>query len=136
MKKKRHIFLLFFLAYFFIYAVSPLSYAYELDKNADHSSIQSPKIFIVELLLSKLIKQKSQDTATPSGQCLLKKKRATLSSNKIKVSKDTLKKICIVPDNFISIFADEPSVTVEASNERKFHKSFRIIHSGLSPPLA
>lgn len=134
MQKRYFIFHLFFLAYFSIYAVSPLSYAYDPQHDTDQTNIQSPKIFVIEWLLSKCCKQKSQDKSSSSTNLLLKKKRAVLSSSKLKVPENTIKKICIVPDYFV--FTEIPSVIVaDQHTEIEFHKGFHSSHSGLSPPL-
>ena len=136
MKKKYHIPVsLLYLIYFSIYAVSPLSYAYDPQHDADQTNIQSPKIFVIELLLSKCCKQKPQDKSSSSTNLLLKKKRAVLSSSKLKVPENTIEKICIVPDYFV--FTEIPAVIVaDQHTEIESHKGFHSSHSGLSPPLA
>lgn len=135
MKKNHHIIHLLLLINFFIYAVSPLSYTCELRQDADNKAISSPRLLIVELLLSKINKQKSQDAEAPSGRCLLKKKRAVISSNKPTLSKNTIEKVCLIPDDLL--FAQLPSLAVEnLDSEPNRHRGFSASHSGLSPPLA
>lgn len=134
-RRALHLFSLVYLFYFSIYAVTPLSYTYEPRQDAEHATINSPRLFIIELLLFKVAKQGSKDSETKSANLLLKKKRAVLSSSKVKASENAIKKIAVIPDDFR--FAGNPSLTVAVQcNGYIFQKDFYYFHTDLPPPLA
>jgi len=137
-KRLNIFFTLLFMIYFCIYAISPLSHSYDPRSDDSQASIFRPKIFIIEFLLSKINNQGADDDSTSSVNILIKKKRATLSSNKPQTSENRTKlakKVFVSPDNFISAEALYVTAGVKGRDIRSFADS-NPCYFGLSPPLA
>lgn len=134
--RKKNYFHLLFLLYFSIYAVSPLLYHYEYREAGSLNEIAAPglRLFLVDILFSRLIRQGEQESNS-SVPILLKKKRAAVSSDKVNnIEKTPIKYIGKARD-----LTGKPALLhiAEARNSRlQFHQDFYLYHSGLSPPVA
>lgn len=127
--------ILIFAIYLSFYAISPLSYTYERKQvySQTGTNLGNFKLLIIELLLSRLTQQGEED-GSPSNRFLFKKKRATISSDKLKVSKGPARDIGVISDRII--LPETPSIAIVAQDNRSRYKrhSHLLLHSGLSPP--
>lgn len=131
---KHHIICALFSFHFFIYAISPLSYSYEHKQLTNHSvvTVNGFRLFIVDILLSHRPHHEKKGDTSDAG-ILLKKKRATISEDKLKISKPQLKTIATVSDSLVS--PKTPAIAMVAHNDEPgFQREFLQAHSGLSPP--
>ena len=92
MKRRHRIGSLLFSICFFVYAVSPLSAIYQQREviGQTTSAVNGIRLLVVELLLSPLTQ--GDETDESPSRVMLRKKRATLSSEKLKISKRQIKK--------------------------------------------
>lgn len=125
-------YLVFFL--FFVYTASPLSLTFEYKPWAQ-VSVSGVRLMIVDLLISKLAGNKDEDKSSSSVNFLLKKKRATLTTEKLKLSKKHVKSEAIVSENPTVSRASCIASVVE-KNKSAINKGFYLSYSGLSPPAA
>ncbi|MBI4746102.1 MAG: hypothetical protein HY786_06095 [Deltaproteobacteria bacterium] len=118
---------------FFIYAVSPLSAVYQHNQVISQavSAFNGIRLLVVELLLSPPAHEDDGDGT--SSRVLLRKKRATLSSDKLKVSKRQIKKV-IASNNIISSDAETTFPVVITEHDTPLREGIVLLHSGLSPP--
>lgn len=142
MKKGYHIFSLLFSIYFSVFAVSPLTYTYSCNDVAEQTdnSIKNIRLFVIDLLLSSLAKKdnmgQGNDSKSQSSSfnILLKKKRATLSSNKVEISSNVFKKTGPVTEAFTFLPETFPAISALQDNKPVFQNGFHKPYSGLSPP--
>jgi len=139
MKRRRFdIVSVLFLICFSVYAASPLSYAYEPGHDLNRTNaFNSPRLLILELFLSKLAshKQDAKDASHSHVNFILVKKRATISEDKLKISKTQLKKVVTVSDSAV-LHRRYPLTTPAQDDEAKFPGKLHQAYSGLSPPSA
>ncbi|MBI5327613.1 MAG: hypothetical protein HZB80_04910 [Deltaproteobacteria bacterium] len=136
LKKKYRIFSVIFSICFSIYAASPLLYTHEDGKTDKQTGANSSnlKLFLVDILLSNLTHHKSQAKHSGAVHVLLKKKRATLSSDKLNMPEKQEKNLAKVADSPVPseiLYRIAPQ-----NNKPKLNEYFYLSHSGLSPPLA
>lgn len=142
MKKGYHIFSLLFSIYFSVFAVSPLTYTYTCNDVAEQTdiSIKNIRLFVIDMLLSSLAKKdnmgQGNDSRSQSSSCniLLKKKKTTLSSNKVEISSNVFKKIGPVTEAFTFLPEIFPAISALQDNKPVFQNGFHKSYSGLSPP--
>lgn len=132
--KRTHRIICFLLSIsFLIYAASPLSAIYEQNDSVrqDSTAFFGIRLFIVEMLLSP--QSHEDDGEETSSRVLLRKKRANISSGKLKIPKKQINNFTISPGNIVS---SEPSCVwlVAHDNEVVHQKISHRPHSGLSPP--
>ncbi|MBI3755308.1 MAG: hypothetical protein HY265_04005 [Deltaproteobacteria bacterium] len=134
MKKKHRIFSIIFSICFSIYAASPLLYTYEDGKTYSQTGANSSnlKLFVVDLLLSNLTHHKSQAKHSGALPILLKKKRATLSSDKLNMPEKQEKNPGVIAD--LPVPSETLYRIATQNNEPKLNEYFYRHHSGLSPP--
>ena len=135
MKRRHHISALLLSACFFIYAVSPLSAIYQQKQviGQTPSALNGIRLFVVELLLSPLT-QDGDDTNGTSSRVLLRKKRAILSSDKLKSPQKHTKDVVIVSAGLI--LSDTPHISkIVDYCKPAFKEGLHHSYSGLSPPL-
>lgn len=139
MKMKHHIFYALFLICFSFYVISPLSYTYEYKQYNEQiagqgcPTVAGFRLFVLELLLSKLTHHESKKGSS-SAHLLLLRKRVALSSEKLQLSKKPVKNFDLLSDSIPS--SETPCITITAkNNELKFQNGFHSLCSGLSPPL-
>lgn len=139
MKKKEHIFSILFSVYFFIFTASPLVYTYghkEIITQTD-VSMKNLRIFAIDLLLPVFMQDVNQDNKSSSPvHILLKKKRATLSSEKTSDLKNIIKNPIIVYWNFIFAYEISHVTIVVQTDGPKPQRNYYLSYSGISPPLA
>lgn len=133
MKRSHRIVSLLFSICFFIYAVSPLSAVYQQKQVIEQTSsaFNGIRLLVVELLLSPL--SQHDDSNDTSSRVLLRKKRATLSSDKLKTSKKQIKNIIVASSDIISSEAS-PTLLVAQDKKPRLQNRSHLPHSGLSPP--
>jgi hypothetical protein len=133
MERSHRITSLLFSICFFIYAVSPLSAIYQQKQVIEQtaSAFNGIRLLVIELLLSPLAQDDDSDDAF--SRVLLRKKRATLSSDKLKTSKKQIKNSIVASSDVLS--SEKPRVWLVAQNEKtKPQNRYHLTHSGLSPP--
>lgn len=133
MKRSHRIGSLLFSICFFIYAVSPLSAIYQQREviGQTTSAVNGIRLLVVELLLYPPAQE--DDGNGTSSRVLLRKKRATLSSDKLKISKKQLKNDIVASSHIIT--SEAPCVWILAQDEEtKLQNGSHLQHSGLSPP--
>ncbi len=131
MEKKDSLFYGLFLACFCIYSVSPISYKYKQVPQTE-SSFNNLNIFVLELILSPLAHQQSQKDGSSSAHVLLLKKRATLSSEKFKI---TLNSIDTDDISYSPVSHDIDHAVWMAQSHFATQKLQYFTSSGLSPPF-
>lgn len=135
LNKNRSIFYAIFSICFFIYSVSPLLYAHKYEHVAGDVQLKPLRLFVVDLILSKLAQKDREEKKTSSAlQFLLKKTRAAVSVGKsLYLSKYPTKKADIASDVIIYY---EPAFTqtLSGSSRSKPDSDFYLSYSGLSPP--
>lgn len=129
MKRSHRIGSLLFSICFFIYAVSPLSAIYQQREviGQTTSAVNGIRLLVVELLLYPPAQE--DDSNGTSSRVLLRKKRATISSDKLKISKKHIKNDIVASSGIIS--SEPPCVWIVAP---KLQNGSHLQHSGLSPP--
>ena len=134
MKRRHRISSLLFSICFFIYAVSPLSAIYQQREviGQTTSAVNGIRLLVVELLLYPPV-QEDDGTGT-SSRVLLRKKRATLSSDKLNFSKKQIKKV-IASGNIISSETETTYFAIITEHDTPLREGVVLLHSGLSPPL-
>lgn len=134
MKRRHRISSLLFSICFFIYAVSPLSAIYQQREviGQTTSAVNGIRLLVVELLLYPPV-QEDDGTGT-SSRVLLRKKRATLSSDKLNFSKKQIKKV-IASGNIISSETETTYFAIITEHDTPLRERVVLLHSGLSPPL-
>ncbi len=134
MKRSHRISSLLFSVCFFIYAVSPLSAVYQHNQVISQavSAFNGIRLLVVELLLSPPTHE--DDGNGTSSRVLLRKKRATLSSDKLKISKRQIKKV-IASSNIISSETETTYFAIITEHDIPLRERVMLLHSGLSPPL-
>ena len=134
MKRRYRIGCLLFSICFFIYAVSPLSAIYQQREviGQTTSAVNSIRLLVVELLLYPPAQE--DDGNGTSSRVLLRKKRATLSADKLKRSKKQIENCAVVSNSITS--SEAPTLWIVAQdNGPKIQNGSHLPHSGLSPPL-
>lgn len=131
MKKRNSLYYGLFLACFCIYSVSPISYKYKQVPQSE-VSFNNLNIFVLELILSPLAHQQSQKDGSSSAHVLLKKKRATLSSEKFKI---TLNSIDTDGISYSPVSHGTDRAVLIAQTHFATEKIKYFTSSGLSPPI-
>lgn len=90
---------------------------------------------IVDLLISKLAGNEDEDKSSSSVNLLLKKKRATLTTENLKLSKKHVKSTAIVSKTQ-DVSRTTWIATVVEKDESTQNDGFHLSYSGLSPPAA
>lgn len=136
MRQRHRIFYTLFSLHFLIYAVSPLSLTYENKQTftQPYIAIKDLRLLVFDLLLAPFAQSDNQDEDSSSGQILLKKKRFTLSSDKLKPLRSYTKKVGVV-SNFAVPHENSYIEILAQNNEYQFEKGFIHSFSGLSPPV-
>lgn len=134
MKRIHRIGCLLFSICFFIYAVSPLSAIYQQREviGQTTSAVNGIRLLVVELLLYPPA-QEDESNGT-SSRVLLRKKRATLSSDKLKISNKQIKKL-IASCSIVSSETETTYFSIATEHDTPLRERVVLLHSGLSPPL-
>ena len=137
-KKKQQIFILFFLVYFIVYAISPLSSSGSFSngeqisyvQQSSKSSFENVRIYFLNIFLSNFSSEPSQGHAT--SKILLKKVRAVLHSP------DNIKKIPLdiaKISEYFPVFNFTPWFKKEnREGAPRLFQNFLSLYSGRSPP--
>lgn len=133
MKRRHRISSLLFSICFFIYAVSPLSAIYQQREviGQTTSAVNGIRLLVVELLFYPPAQE--DDGNGTSSRVLLRKKRATLSSDKLNFSKKQIKKV-IASGNIISSETETTYFAIITEHDTPLRERVVLLHSGLSPP--
>jgi len=130
------------LAYFAVYAISPLSYTFTAGQTAEgisgaHGMLIPGKglnIFLLELIYSKIDDNREIDKSNPPVTVLIRKTRAILTENT---------NSRLAPFGNPALSEDAPSLSNNFSpsrliscNRQNSGQLFNPFHSGLSPPPA
>ncbi|MEK6725499.1 MAG: hypothetical protein AABY54_02960 [Deltaproteobacteria bacterium] len=134
MKRRHRIGSLLFSICFFVYAVSPLSAIYQQREviGQTTSAVNGIRLLVVELLLSPLTQ--GDETDESPSRVMLRKKRATLSSEKLKISKRQIKKV-IASNHIVSSETETTYFAIITEHDTPLREWVVLLHSGLSPPL-
>ncbi len=134
MKRQHHIGCLLLSVCLFIYAVSPLSAIYQHNQVISQAvpAFNGIRLLVVELLLSPPTHEDDGDGT--SSRVLLRKKRAILSSEKLKVSKRQIKKV-IASNHIVSSETETIYFAIITEHDTPLREGVVLLHSGLSPPL-
>lgn len=137
LNKNRSLFCAIFSVCFFIYSVSPLLYAYKYEDVAGDIQLKPLRLFVVDLILSKLAPKDSEEKKTSSTiSFLLKKKRAAVSAGKsLNLPQYHANKADISSDFTIDY---NPILirTISIHHDRsKLLQDSYLSYSGLSPPV-
>lgn len=134
--RKRYIFTFLFLAYFLLYAVSPLCYANDIlseEGLITHSTKHNTKNIRViwELILSGLFQKENPEDSRSGAHFFIKKARAVLSSSNIlKTAQQESESSYLSNFNFSGEVFPPLYHSVNIAPQKGFYRSF----SGLSPP--
>jgi hypothetical protein len=130
------------LIYFFVYAISPLSYTYTVKEivdtictaNETFDSGKNPNIFLLEVICAKIDTKKKISQINSTVTVFIRKARAILPEivNSRFASVETLK----LSEDISSLSDNSSSRQLVSFNQQKFRWQFNPPHSGLSPPLA
>jgi hypothetical protein len=142
-KKNKQVILSFlFLAYYVIYAISPLSYTCGVKRIVDRldgtngmpASLNNLHIFLMDAICAKMDSINENDTTNSTVTLLLSKKRAVLPENSCLkfVHSDNL---CLF-EHITSSFDNSPSRLPVSSGIGSSVGEFNSLHSGPAPPVA
>ncbi len=141
-KNKQSLICCLFLAYFVCYAISPLSLTFTAKKiagdeyaaNDSRTSYSSLRIFLLELICSRIDEKKDAGQSDSKARVLIRKARAVLRENVY--SRFLPARHWALHDNVPALFDNSSSGLLAFSNVQATFFGFNNLHSGLSPPSA
>ncbi len=141
-KHKQVILSSLFLVYFVVYAISPLSYTYDVKKivgsvgyaNGMSASLNSLTIFLVEVIRAQLDSMKELDHTNSTVTVLISKNRAVLPEN-VSIKFTPSENVWLFGQ--ITLFFDNSRSRLFVSCEDgNSSLEFNPLHSGPAPPSA
>lgn len=138
---KKRLFTLLFFLYYFVYAVSPLTYTFPDQKNLENSCESNPAspvvkgihLFLWELVMEKVVTPEETEPDHSGDTVIIKKKRALLPENAA---------VKLLPFDTASIPKDHYAPPVPIGGRTAGHVAFQgtregfsTVYAGHSPPL-